>query len=70
EGKPGCPTKGLYVTTVRNKVFDRLASLPTPLNSKEVERVLGFLKAEKCNRDDLLKRYRRALNKERKSTPQ
>ena len=69
KGKPGCPTDGLYVTTVRNKIFDRLAGLPTPENSKEVEQVLGFLKAEKCNRDDLLKRYRGALIDEREGAP-
>lgn len=69
KGKPGCPTDGLYVTTVRNKIFDRLARLPTPENSTEVEQVLGFLKAEKCNRDDLLKRYRGALIDEREGAP-
>jgi hypothetical protein len=63
KGKPGCPTEGLYLTTVRNKIFDRLARLPAPEKSTEVEQVLEFLKAEKCNRDDLLKRYRGGLNK-------
>jgi hypothetical protein len=53
----------LYLTTVRNKIFDRLARLPAPEKSTEVEQVLEFLKAEKCNRDDLLKRYRGGLDK-------
>lgn len=69
EGKLGCPTDGLYSTTVRKKVFDRIAGLPTPGDSKEAERVLGFLKAEKCNRADLLERYHRALIKERVDAP-
>lgn len=67
EGKPGCPTDGLYVTTVRNKIFDRIAKFPVPEDPEEAEQVLALLKEEKCDRDDLLERYRKDLRKERAS---
>ena len=61
EGKPGCPTDGLYVTTVRDKVINRIATLPVPENLEDANQVLGFLQDEKCDRADVLERYRLAL---------
>lgn len=58
KGKAGCPTDGLYVKTVRNKTYDRLAGLPLPEDPKAIKQVLQFLESEECDRDDLLKRYR------------
>jgi hypothetical protein len=63
KGKPGCPTKGLYVTTVKNKMFARIAKLPVPKDPKQADRILGFLQTEKCDRNDLLERYRNVLKK-------
>lgn len=62
EGKPGCPTEGLYVATVREKVINRIASLPVPKNLEEAKQVLGFLQDEKSARADLVERYRLALD--------
>ena len=67
-GKRGCPVDGLYLTTVRNKVFDRIARLPVPEDAQEAEKVFAFLEAEKCDRDDLLQRYRRGTRKGRESS--
>jgi hypothetical protein len=61
EGKPGCPTDGLYVTTVRDKVINRIATLPVPENRGDANQVLEFLQDEKCDRADVLERYRLAL---------
>lgn len=68
KGKPGCPTDGLYVTTVRNKVFDRIAKLQVPEDPKQANRILAFLQEERCDRDELLERYRKVSRKERAST--
>ena len=67
-GKRGCPVDGLYLTTVRNKVYDRIARLPVPEDAQEAEKVFAFLEAEKCDRDDLLQRYRRGTRKGRESS--
>jgi hypothetical protein len=53
---------------VRNKVFDRIAKLQVPEDPKQANRILAFLQEEKCDRDELLERYRKALRTERAST--
>ena len=60
-GKPGCPTGGLYNTTVKNRMFDRISKLPIPKDKKSVRRVLSFLEDEKCSNAKTLEVYRRAL---------
>ena len=67
KGKRGCPTDGLYVTTLRNKFFDRIAKLPVPKDAREAGGVFAFLQAEKCDRQELLQRYRKASREEGKS---
>ena len=60
EGKPGCPTDGLYLATVRDKVINRIATLPVPEKPGDANRVVRFLQDEKCERADVLERYRLA----------
>jgi hypothetical protein len=60
-GKPGCPAEGLYNTTVKNRMFDRIARLPVPKDKKSARRVLSFLEEEKCSNAKTLAAYRRAL---------
>ena len=60
-GKPGCPAEGLYNTTVKNKMFARIASLPIPKDKEAARAVLSFLEKEKCNHAQALAAYRRAL---------
>jgi hypothetical protein len=60
-GKPGCPTGGLYNTTVKNRMFDRISRLPIPKDKKSVGSVLSFLEDEKCSHAKTLEAYRRAL---------
>jgi hypothetical protein len=58
--KPGCPTEGLYNTTVKNKMFARIASLPVPENPAAIAEVLAFLEEEKCDLPAALVAYHRA----------
>ena len=60
-GKPGCPTGGLYNTTVKNRMFDRISRLSIPKDKKSVRSVLAFLEDEKCSNAKTLEAYRRAL---------
>ena len=60
-GKPGCPAEGLYNTTVKNRMFDRIARLPVPKDKESARRVLSFLEEEKCSNAKTLAAYRRAL---------
>lgn len=61
-GKPGCPTEGLYNTTVKNKMFARIAKLPVPEDRGAVGKVLAFLEEEKCDMSAALVAYRLALD--------
>ena len=61
-GKPGCPTEGLYNTTVKNTMFARIARLPVPEDKKAVGEVLAFLEEEKCDMPAALAAYRLALD--------
>ncbi len=61
-GKPGCPTEGLYNTTVKNKMFARIAKLPVPEDRRAVGEVLAFLEEEKCDIPAALAAYRLALD--------
>jgi hypothetical protein len=60
-GKPGCPTDGLYNTTVKNNMFNRISRLRIPKDKKSVSEILSFLEAEKCTHAKTLENYRRAL---------
>ena len=60
-GKPGCPAEGLYNTTVKNRMFARIARLPIPKDKKSVRAILSFLEKEKCGNAQTLAAYRRAL---------
>ena len=60
-GKPGCPTGGLYNTTVKNRMFDRISRLSIPKDKKSVRSVLAFLEDEKCSNAKTLEAYRLAL---------
>lgn len=69
KGKAGCPTEGLFKTTVKNKMFARIATMPGPKNPKDADRILGFLQTEKCDQQELLDRYRKVLKNHESSTP-
>ncbi len=59
-GKPGCPTEGLYHTTVKNKMFARIAKLPVPEDREAVGEVLAFLEEEECEIPAAMVAYRLA----------
>ena len=48
--RSGCPAKGLYDQTVRNKLFRHLAALPPPPGKKMRQRILAFLETPKGTR--------------------
>jgi hypothetical protein len=60
-GKPGCPSNGLYHTTVREAVFARLAALPPPADPTAAAAVLTFLESEACTHQAALIAYRVAV---------
>ena len=59
--KPGCPAEGLYNTTVKNRMFSRIARLPIPKDKGSVREILSFLEKEKCSNAQALEAYRQAL---------
>jgi hypothetical protein len=61
-GKPGCPAEGLYNTTVKNKMFAKLARLPVPEDRGAASEVLAFLEKEKCDIPAALVAYRVAVD--------
>ncbi len=61
-GKPGCPTEGLYNTTVKNRMLARIAKLPVPEDKEAAGEVLAFLEEEKCNVPAAMVAYRLALD--------
>ncbi len=62
EDKPGCPTEGLYNTTVKNKMFAMIARLPVPEDKESAGEILAFLEEEKCGMPSALVSYRIALD--------
>jgi hypothetical protein len=60
-GKPGCPSEGLYNTTVKNRMFSRISRLPVPKDRESARSVLAFLVKEKCGNEKTLAAYRKAL---------
>ncbi|MFT5497252.1 MAG: hypothetical protein ACI9TH_002658 [Kiritimatiellia bacterium] len=58
KGKPGCPTQGLYNTTVKNKVFARIAKMSVPKDTTAAKAVLAFLEKAKCEDQKMLDLYR------------
>jgi len=61
-GRPGCPTEGLYNTTVKKKMFARIAKLPVPEDRAAAGEVLAFLEEEQCDIPAALVAYRLALD--------
>ncbi|MFP6872511.1 MAG: hypothetical protein VCA55_03295 [Verrucomicrobiales bacterium] len=61
-GKPGCPTEGLYRQTVKNNMFARIAKLPVPKEKKSAREVLSFLEGLKCEHQQAMHAYRKALD--------
>ena len=61
-GKPGCPADGLYAKTVRERMFDRIATLPVPADHGEAGAVYAYLQGEHCDDADALAAYEVALN--------
>ncbi|MFP6907066.1 MAG: hypothetical protein VCG02_17730, partial [Verrucomicrobiota bacterium] len=59
-GKPGCPTEGLYNTTVKNRMFTRIARMPVPKDPVAARAVLAFLERVKCPDQKILEAYRKA----------
>jgi len=57
-GKPGCPTEGLYNTTVKDKMVARIAKLPVPEDKGTALEVLAFLEEENCTIPAALAVYR------------
>ncbi len=60
-GKPGCPTEGLYKKTIKNSMFARIAGLPVPKEKKSARKVLSFLESVKCENKKVLDSYRKFL---------
>lgn len=60
-GKPGCPTDGLYNTTIKNKLFARLTALPAPADATESVAMLSFLQGEGCTNQTALAAYKIAV---------
>ena len=58
--KPGCPTEGLYNTTVKDRMFKRIARMPVPKNPATAREVLAFLESAKCKDQKVLEAYRKA----------
>jgi len=61
-GKPGCPTEGLYNTTVKNRMLAKIARLPVPEDKGAAREVLAFLEEEECEMPAALVAYRVALD--------
>jgi len=59
--KSGCPADGLYARTVRKKVFESLAQLPVPKDTRAAKDIYAFLQAEKCDAPGALVAYRLAI---------
>ncbi|MBT3469507.1 MAG: hypothetical protein HN467_09315 [Opitutae bacterium] len=59
--KPGCPTVGLYNTTVKDRMFKRIARMPLPKDPATAREVLAFLESEKCKDQKVLEAYRKTL---------
>jgi hypothetical protein len=59
--KPGCPTKGLYNTTVKKGLFAKIGVLPVPEEKALAEEVHDFLIEQKCDNQTTLVKYRLAL---------
>ena len=60
--KPGCPTEGLYKKSVKSRMFARIASFPIPKKEQSARKILSFLEGLKCDNQQILDNYRRALN--------
>ncbi len=60
KGKPGCPTEGLYNTTVKNRMFKRIARMAVPKDPATARKVLAFLERVKCPDQKILEAYRKA----------
>lgn len=58
--RPGCPTGGLFVQTVRDKLFAALTKLPAPKEPAEAATVLAFLNEQKCDNASTLAHYKLA----------
>lgn len=61
KGKPGCPTEGLYTTTVKNRLFARIARLPVPKDEAAAREVLTFLESAECKDQKILDLYGKKL---------
>ena len=61
KGKPGCPTEGLYNTTVKARMYARIAKLPVPKDKQALDEVFAFLQKEKCDSPATLVAYRLAM---------
>ena len=60
-GRAGCPSNGLYHTTVKEHLFARVAALPVPVASGVAAGVLDFLRKEGCVNQAALIGYRVAV---------
>ena len=58
--KPGCPTEGLYNTTVKDRMFARIARMPMPKEPAVAQEVLTSLERARCKDQKVLDTYRRA----------
>jgi hypothetical protein len=57
-GKAGCPADGLYNTTIKEKLFARLAVLPVPTKTAETLAIETFLQEENCTNQAALAVYK------------
>jgi len=58
---PGCPAGGLYNTTIKSRMFARIAELPVPGDQRVAREILTVLEAENCGLPAPLVAYRLAV---------
>ena len=61
-GKAGCPSEGLYVETAKERLFGRLAAIPSPADASQARAILGILTTEHCRNQTTIAAYKVAAN--------
>ncbi len=52
--KQGCPSDGLYNTTVKDQVFSKIVKLPLPNNKNELQYLYEYLLKQGCQKQDVI----------------
>ena len=61
ETKDGCPKDGIYVDTVREKMFHQIAAGPLPSNKSEIADIAAMMESEQCADAEAWLKYQSAL---------